>query len=116
MTEHRITTVGIVLALAACAIAAGLVCIPTGCAALADVEEIRTDVAGLRTEITTIGTQVGDVTTSMGDIGGGVDTITTVAAVAGLIAMALSYPVGRLARLKLWKQRKREPCVQTRPV
>lgn len=77
------------------------VLIVAGCAATAEVAELRTEIAGVKAQVNVGGTHVGDVEAQVGDIGGGVDTITTVAAVLGLIAIALSLPVFRYLRLKL---------------
>ena len=104
MTRIRLTPLGIFLAFVAVGIS---LCLLVGCAAIGDVEEIRTELAALRigdvaelrteltgvkTEVTTIGTQMRDVTASVGDIGGGGDSITSwlYAAIAGA---AIFYPV-----------------------
>jgi hypothetical protein len=92
MTRVRLHPLEILMGFLAVGITLALLCIPVGCAAMADVAELRTDLTGVKTEVTTIGTQMRDVTATVGDIGGGGDSITSwmYAAIAGA---AILYPV-----------------------
>lgn len=72
------------------------ICRLMGCATLAQLDSLRAEVAGVHGEIGTINAR----------IGGGVDTIMGVAAVLSVTLLALSYPVGRYFRHKLFTQKR----------